>query len=546
MSEPETGKLAVDRPGGSVLSRRSLLRRAGASAVAVLGSPALLAACTGGPQGAAPTLAPGGTAPTSAGPLRSITLGMPVAPDINPAKMSSWAFSYGTFASPAYAPILHMKPDGSFDAALATKWQFLPTGGAPNREFEFTLRRDARFSDGELVNAKAVVGWLDYFSKAQGPYANWLGPDPAFEAADEWTVRVHLKVPTPLLPWYLSDAHNWGLVASPRAVANPTLFTNETFGAGPYVLDPSQSVKGDHYTFVPNANHHDKSSVRFKEINFKIISVPSSMLQSMQSGQLDAGYGDPTTLAAAESSGLRVAAAPNAQMLMVMNPQRAPQFADVRVRQALNYAVDRRAIAEAIAGKHGAGTSEFLTTDAEAGLRNYYGYDPARARSLLGAAGYANGFKMDFLSRPADQGAVGPTLTQAVAKYLEAVGIQTNIIVPPASAAWTTARGSAPLYTTPASLAPTPTRWSVYVEPGKAAFGGYFDDPKMVELFNLGLSEPNPTASWKKMWELITKEAYFVPLHTYSQGWYVAKGIGGVNYTVERFGTVLVPELHWT
>src|SRR5437870_463862 len=317
-----------DRSSG-VVTRRALLARAGVAGLAALGAPAVLAACAS-PQQQTPSAATAGASVESAAPLKPIRVGIPIDSPLDPAKMGfgTWA---GTFASLAYAPILHLKPDGTLGPGLATAWRFVDGGRGPNKDFELTLRKDAKFNDGTLVTAQAVAGWLTYFSKAQGPYSNLLGADPKFEAADDATVRIHLNAPAPSLPLYLSEGQNWGYVASPKAVAEPTLFTNAMPGAGPYMVDPSQSVRGDHYTFVPNPNYYDKSAVKFSQVYVKMIGVASSMLQTVQSGQLDLAYGDVTTMAAAESAGLTVAWAPLYEKLLLLSPQLAPPLGDVRV-----------------------------------------------------------------------------------------------------------------------------------------------------------------------------------------------------------------------
>src|SRR5450759_2477316 len=104
-----------------------------------------------------------------------------------------------------------------------------------------------------------------------------------------------------------------------------------------------------------------------------------------------------------------------------------PAIGDVRVRQALNYAIDRTALAKVLGGGKGRPvSSEFLPGgDAyDASLDNYYPYDVAKAKALLAAAGYPNGFKVTILSIP-----VGglDTLAQAGASYWEAIGVTTTI-----------------------------------------------------------------------------------------------------------------------
>src|SRR5262249_42641883 len=159
-------------------------------------------------------------------------------------------------------------------------------------------------------------------------------------------------------------------VASPKAVANPDLFAKGTYGAGPYTLDYANSVPADHYTFVPNKYYWDRSKIRFKQIYVKAVNDSASMLQALQAGQLDVAWStDASTAPAAEKAGFQAVSAPFAIIFAQLNPKASKALADVRVRQAMNYALDRKAMASALYGKYGKASSEFtITPDADPGL----------------------------------------------------------------------------------------------------------------------------------------------------------------------------------
>ena len=78
------------------------------------------------------------------------------------------------------------------------------------------------------------------------------------------------------------------------------------------MLDPAQTVTGDHYIFVQNPNYWDKTRQHWKPVTVRAITNPSSMIQAMQAGQVQAALGDATTLTAAASAGLNVTAPPQA------------------------------------------------------------------------------------------------------------------------------------------------------------------------------------------------------------------------------------------
>src|SRR5262249_27810176 len=144
------------------------------------------------------------------------------------------------------------------------------------------------FADGTPVDANAVAGWLTWYSKTNGAYGPAMGPNPQFTAVGQWKVRARLAVPVPNFFQLASDTGPYfGQVASPRCVADTTQFATGTCGAGPFKLDPAQTVAGDHYTYVPNPYYYDANSIKYGEVDLKVILVISSLVQALEAGQLD-------------------------------------------------------------------------------------------------------------------------------------------------------------------------------------------------------------------------------------------------------------------
>lgn len=356
---------------------------------------------------------------------RVLTVGIPGAPKaLDPAKdvytdADMWRFLTNE-------TLTVMNPDGSIGPGLATEFHY----SAGNTVFEFTLREDAKFSDGTPLNAEAVKGWFEYFAKAGGPFASEL-PIKSIETLDEWTVRINLSAAAPTLPLLLSGFNNHGFVSS---VKDPSALAQTSVGVGPYRLDPSRTVADDHYTLVPNDNYYDKSAAKWDEIVMKVISNPSTMLQAVQAGQVDVAVGDLSTASAAKSAGVNVytGIAGTASILFL---DRAGSFVkplgDVRVRQAINYAIDRSAITTGLVGDLGTPTSQVHVPDGyDESYADYYDYDPEKAKQLLAEAGYPNGFEFSVVNADPAAGARGKPLLQAVAKYLEAVGIKLDVVAP--------------------------------------------------------------------------------------------------------------------
>ncbi|MGV9802096.1 ABC transporter substrate-binding protein [Mycobacterium sp. NPDC003449] len=465
------------------------------------------------------------------------TLRVAVASDVlpNPALGTVYGDRAAITYSLAYAPLVHVGTDGSLQPALATSWRYIDESESTrNRLFELTLRDDARFSDGAAVDADAVAGWLAYFVETAGPFSGVLGPDPQFEAVDEHTVRIRMTAPNPAVASILSDqGPNIGFIVAPAAVENPDLLSSGTYGAGRYRLDNESSVRGDRYAYVSNEQFYDIDAPDYQKVDLRVIADPASRIQAQLSGQLDVSSGDVATVEAARDAGLNVISAAQGVVFLTLdtvNNTTVPAFADVRVRQAVNLAIDRAKIARAMLGEVGVPASSFLQTDIDAGLDDHWAYNPERARQLLAEAGYADGLSFPVLVQGAYRGNRGEPLLRAVAKYLSEVGIDVDITSYPTDPDY--ARDvfayKAPMVALLDILSDTPTMYSSYLAPGAALnfFGG---DPELDRLYADGAAAEDPTPAWTQMWQRFTEQAFVVPLVEDPNILYVTGDVGGIE-----------------
>lgn len=414
--------------------------------------------------------------------------------------------------------LIHLNPDGSYSPGLASKWRYVGSG---NRSFELTLRPDARFSNGTPVTADAVKRWLTYFPTANGPYVENLGKITSIDVIDRRTVRLNLAAPNPIVPFALSEASTWGFVACPEAVAKPASLGTQTCGAGPYRLDRNATVTGDHYTLVPNEHYFDRSKVHWKKIVLKVIKNPSSMLQAIRTGQVDVAMGDSTTSETAASGGVKVVASPMDAAALLFADRGgalAKPLADRRVRQALNYAVDRNAIAQAIFGKGSTPTSQMASADGvDNGLQDYYAFDPAKARRLLAEAGYANGFTLEVLSGDVF-GNGGVRFARAVAGYLQKVGVTLKITTAATLSEFVQKIGSAkyPVIHNGFTFArPMWLQYGLFFAPKGAIYNQHgWRDPRMDKMLETGAVSPSARAAtiWREMTQRSVTEAYNLPV----------------------------------
>lgn len=494
-------------------------RRTGVLVGAVALSASLLVACGGS----------SGTEPAGGAVLR---VGVNVAPlSLDPSKDGTGTPS--TVRSLAYEPLMYMNTDGTVSPALATEWGYTDDSLTT---FEFTLRDDAKFSDGTAVNAEAVKRWFEYFVQSGGPTVSLMSFKSA-EVVNQLTVRMHLSAPNPIVPKLLSDLSPWGAVAAPDAVAHPKTLALSTNGAGPYKLDDDASVEGDTYTYVPNPHYFDPEAVEFERVEVKVIADSNSMLQSIQAGQLDAAVGDPATAASAETSGLTVIAEDSGSTgLLILDREgaAAAPLGDIRVRRAMNYAIDRAAVAKALVGKYGTPSSEQQTADGfDSAYQDHYRYDPERARELMAEAGYENGFTIKVLSQ-GSAGSLGDPVARAMAKYLQDIGIKLDITTRDADFFTEMSSGKYPMIQMLMDNSLTWVRHQ-YIFTATSFFNVYdAKDAKLADLMASATEATDSSQIWTEISRYWTEQAYFVPAFIVQRVWYVAEGLEGVEFSYQR------------
>ncbi|MGY1814936.1 ABC transporter substrate-binding protein [Blastococcus sp. SYSU D00820] len=314
----------------------------------------------------------------------------------------------------AYDTLILREPDGTLSPMLATEWGYTDD---TNTTFSLDLRTDVTFSDGAALDAEAVKANLDHFRTANGPQANQLADVSEVTAVDEDTVEIRLSQPNPALDYYLSQAA--GLVASPEQLASDELAAAPV-GTGPFEMDTTSSVAGNQYVFTARDDYWNPDLQHWDAITLKVLSDSAARVNAVTSGQVDAVPLDARTVGQAEGSGVDVVTYDSDWMGLLLFDRGGevnPELADVRVRQAINYAFDRDTILAQLGGGYGDVTGQVFGTNSSAyveELDEAYGFDPDRARELLTEAGYPDGFTLTVpLAEP--MSSVAPFFVQPLA-----------------------------------------------------------------------------------------------------------------------------------
>jgi len=356
---------------------------------------------------------------------RVLTIGMPFSPLSMDPSISGNGRA-GVHLSPAYEPLIRTQADGKFAPGLATAWQI----SADSKEATFTLRQNAKFSDGEPVTAEAVKKSVEYFVGKKGPFSANLSTMTGIEVLDKYKLKVKLSAPQPGLLSLFDAYFNSGDIISPKALENPAQLGTASFGAGPYKLDTAATITGKSYTYVPNEHYYDKSRVKWDKVVITIFEDQNAGIQAMKAGQIKLLVSDPLT-AQSNVDGLpknmRIVSDPvgwTGLVLMDRDGQVQPFLKDVRVRQAINHAIDRKLISQALLGRFAEPSLQLQSRGFmgyDAALEKRYPFDPVKAKQLMEAAGYPNGFelKVGYINNTLSR-----FLTQAIAGQLKKIGIK--------------------------------------------------------------------------------------------------------------------------
>ncbi|MDQ4488975.1 ABC transporter substrate-binding protein [Sinomonas sp. ASV486] len=388
------------------------LKLAATAAVAAVA----LSACGGGPPSS-----------TSAGSdkLTIQFTGPPVS--LNPALASTGGSV--VFTALAYDPLIYQAGDGKLVPDLATSWQYVGTG---NMVFEVTLRDGVKFSDGTPMDANAVVGSLKYFLSAKGPMISHLGKIASIDADGTNKVRITYSEANPDAALSLTQYNEFGLVISPKGVADPASLLKKSAGTGAYTFDSADAVTNSSYTYKKNPSYWQPSAQKFQTVNVKVIGDPNAVLSAITTGQVDFAGGAADTAASAKSQGISITPAPYFNWslnLLDRDGSIAKPLADVRVRQAIALAFDRSSLATALGGDYGKPSTQDLLPGTDGYMTNDpgHGYDLNRAKQLMADAGYADGFSMPVITTSIlDK---NTTISQAITQALGAIGIKVDLHV---------------------------------------------------------------------------------------------------------------------
>jgi peptide/nickel transport system substrate-binding protein len=287
--------------------------------------------------------------------------------------------------------------------------------------WRFTLREEVKFHNGEDWNAEAAAYSInrvidpEFASDQISYYATVKGA----KVVDKYTIEVTTDGPDPTLPTRLY----WMKMVPPRYTAeNPGTFAEKPVGTGPYKF--VEWVKGDHITLEANTEYWG-GAPKVKTVVVRPIADEATRLAALRAGEVDLVSGLIPTYAEQVP---KVAVTPGLEFPWLrLNTLKGPT-SDPKVRQAINYAIDKGGLGESLYLGYAVLAEGQLLTPSHFGFNpevSAYPYDPDKARSLLAEAGYTDE-EIEFIGE-AGRWLKDKELIEAVAEQLRDAGLNVNV-----------------------------------------------------------------------------------------------------------------------
>jgi peptide/nickel transport system substrate-binding protein len=339
--------------------------------------------------------------------------------------IDTFLLNWSTVATSVFEGLVDRNNDLELNPGLAESWEYLD-----DTTLQFKLREGVQFHNGEPFNADAVKFTFDRLlgeEGAKGPQqSNYTSIDHV-EVVDENTVNFILKSKDPVL---ITKLAGYGAVIIPPKYyqeKGDEYFNSHPVGTGPFEMisyEPDSKV-----VLEKNENYWKEGLPKLDQVTFRFIPESSTRLAELQTGAIDIMKKVEVSQVqtAQETSFLNLVDVGTPTVYSLRFDTSKDPVDDVKVRQAINYAIDTKAIIEEILGGYGNPISTFQS---ELSFGNNpdlepYPYDPEKAKALLAEAGVKEGTELDVYI-PGDD-ATFKEIVQVVAFYLEEVGLKLNI-----------------------------------------------------------------------------------------------------------------------
>ncbi len=349
-----------------------------------------------------------------------VVIGMQAEPPVLDPTINAAAAIDSIVSGNVFESLTLIDDHGAVTPGLAESW----TISADGRAVTFRLPEKVRFHNGRALTAEDV---RLSFARAMAadsvnPSKKLFQPIEGVEAPDPRTVVIRLKQPTSVFLFSMASG-------DASITATETVEQNRTrpVGSGPFRF--KDWVKGDRVVLERNPDHRNVARIRMREATFKFIPDASAQVAALLAGDVDAfpviGAPESLTRFQRDPRFKVVVGTTEGEVILALNNARKP-FDDVRVRRAVNHALDRKSLIDGAMFGYGTPIGSHFPPHhpAYVDLTGRYPHDIAKAKALLAEAGYPNGFETSVKPPPFTYARRG---AEVIAAQLAQAGIKVRI-----------------------------------------------------------------------------------------------------------------------
>ncbi len=373
-------------------------------------------------------VAGGATAGAASAPkYANLTTGYDLSEAINPIEFDPTQFTSSAccfaYDWPIYAGLLRETSSGSYVPDLASA----ATVATPS-SLDITIRPGLVYSNGTALNAAAVKAGFErnLTNPHSGVWDQSMSDISSINVTgtDSLVMDFSQPVASTFYP-LLADQESFMALPSGSGSANPN---ENVVGAGPFMLQ--SYAQGEKIVLVKNPRYWDAKAIHISGVTFVNVPIGPQELTSLESGLVQVqGIPDNDIPALKAQTNLQSSSLfPDASYFFLPICKSSGPLANVKVRQALNYATNRVAINNALLyGKGQPAWSFFPSTSSlyDKSLTNIYAYNVQKAKQLLTQAGYPHGFSTSLMALPEASTAQLATVLQAEWKQ---IGVTLQIV----------------------------------------------------------------------------------------------------------------------
>jgi peptide/nickel transport system substrate-binding protein len=382
---------------------------------------------------------------------------------------------------------------------LADSW----TTSDDGLTWTFKLRKGVKFHDGEPWDADAAIfnydrqvnkGSPNYVPELNSVAGIILSGIVSAKKVDDMTITLTTDKPNADLPSMLA----LGAFGSPKAIkAAGKDFDKHPVGTGPFKF---QSVKpGEELVLVKNPDYY-RGAPKLDKLILRPMPEVTARMAALRSGEVQwIEVPSPDEVPALKSQGFNVLTNYYSHVWPWVLDTTKPPFDKVEVRQAVNYAIDRKTMAKSLLQGTGTPAEQYIPPS-DPGYskdQDVYSYDPDKAKKMLADAGYPDGFTIRLSFPTSGSGNMIPIpMNETLQRDLKAVGIKVKLEpiewgamlddffagkIPGGAEALNISLGYV-----------LPSLWSIWFHSGSTSNVGKFSDPKVDALLDKISSEFDP------------------------------------------------------